>query len=372
MTDVFVVGGGPAGLAAAIAARRKGFTVMAADGAEPPADKACGEGMMPGTCEALRELGVKLPSGAGYQFRGIRFVQNDAQVCAEFPEGRGMGIRRTLLHEALILEAEKCGVKMLWKTPVVGIRQCEVQLNDGNVAARWIVGADGGKSRVRHFADLDASTINSQRLANRRHYRVQPWSELVEIYWARGVQAYVTPTARDEVCVVIMGERAKDAEFERVLEALPELRERLADAELGSRERGAVTAMQSLARVWRGNVALVGDASGGVDAITGEGLRLAFRQGLALADAMESGELREYGRAHRRLARRPLWMSKMMLLLGRHDAVRARTLRTLAAQPALFARLLAVHVGHAATKDVVTTGARVGWELLTGRLEVAG
>ena len=45
--DVFVIGGGPVGLAAAIAARRKGFSVALADGCEPPIDKACGEGVMP-------------------------------------------------------------------------------------------------------------------------------------------------------------------------------------------------------------------------------------------------------------------------------------------------------------------------------------
>lgn len=51
--DVFVVGGGPAGLAAAIAARLKGFTVAVADGAHPPIDKACGEGLMPDSFGAL-------------------------------------------------------------------------------------------------------------------------------------------------------------------------------------------------------------------------------------------------------------------------------------------------------------------------------
>jgi flavin-dependent dehydrogenase len=345
---------------------------MVADGAEPPVDKACGEGMMPGTREALRDLGVPLPAGVGHEFRGIRLVQNDAQVEAEFPEGRGIGIRRTLLHEVLILEAEKCGVRMQWKTPVVGIRRSEVQLNGASVAARWIIGADGGQSRVRRWADLDASTVNCQRLANRRHYRVKPWSEFVEIYWARGVQVYVTPIGGEEVCIVSMGERGEDADFERVLEMLPRLRGRLRGAELCSKERGAATAMQSLARVWRGNLALVGDASGGVDAITGEGLRLAFRQALALAEAMERGELSEYERVHRKLARRPLWMGKVMLQLGRYDGLRKRAVRILAAQPELFGRVLEVHMGRAEAKDVVATGARVGWEFLTGRLQAAG
>ena len=37
----------------------------------------------------------------------------------------------------------------------------------------------------------------------------------------------------------------------------------------------------------RGNVALIGDASGTVDAITGEGLCLAFSQAMVLAECLE-------------------------------------------------------------------------------------
>jgi len=57
-TDVFVIGGGPAGLAAAIAARRAGFDVVVADRSQPPIDKACGEGLMPDGLSALQRLGV--------------------------------------------------------------------------------------------------------------------------------------------------------------------------------------------------------------------------------------------------------------------------------------------------------------------------
>ncbi len=58
-TDVFVAGGGPAGLAAAIATRQAGLTVTLADAARPPIDKACGEGIMPEGMAALRRLGIK-------------------------------------------------------------------------------------------------------------------------------------------------------------------------------------------------------------------------------------------------------------------------------------------------------------------------
>ncbi len=81
-TDVFICGGGPAGLAAAIACRLHGFDVIVADCAKPPIDKACGEGLLPDALEALRTLGVVLdPEHAGV-FRGIRFTDTQHSVFA--------------------------------------------------------------------------------------------------------------------------------------------------------------------------------------------------------------------------------------------------------------------------------------------------
>lgn len=362
--DVFVIGGGPAGLAAAIAARRKGFSVALADGAEPPIDKPCGEGMMPETQVALRKLGVELPSDAGYRIRGIRFVHGSVQVAAEFPAGQGIGIRRPVLHEHLIRSAEQCGVKLLWKTAVRGISADGVQLPRGTVRAQWIIGADGSTSRVRRWSDLEATVQREQRSASRRHYRVQPWTDYTEVYWGPRSQAYVTPISSQEVCIVVAAEQPEDTDSERALQDLPELRARLAGALLGSRERGAITAMHSLARVSRRKVALIGDASGGVDAITGEGLRLAFSQARVLADAMESGDLQAYERKHRQLARRPIWMGKLMLQLGRSAWLRNRALRTMQRRPELFAGLLAIHVGYAKPGDVLATGVQLCWQFL--------
>src|SRR5262249_43156174 len=88
VADVFVVGGGPAGLAVAIAARQKGLVVVLADGAAPPIDKACGEGMMPETQAALSSLGVRFIPGDGFRFQGIRFCQRGLSISARFPAGQ--------------------------------------------------------------------------------------------------------------------------------------------------------------------------------------------------------------------------------------------------------------------------------------------
>src|SRR5215475_6523160 len=225
--DVCIVGGGPAGLAAAIAARQKGLNVTVADGAGSPIDKACGEGLMPETLVALRELGVGLDASDGFRFHGICFVQDGASASADFPAGMGLGLARPLLHEKLIMRAEQCGVKLLWKAPVTGMDGEGVFVKGRKICARWIVGADGIASRVRRWGGLEPARSSTLRFANRRHYRVVPWSAFMEIHWGDRTQAYVTPIARDQVSVVIIGERSKDAEFEQALRNMPELRERL-------------------------------------------------------------------------------------------------------------------------------------------------
>jgi flavin-dependent dehydrogenase len=320
--------------------------------------------MMPETLADLQALGAEIDPGEGQKFRGICFVQDDARVFADFPQGQGIGLRRPLLHERLVARAEECGVQLLWKTPVSGIDAEGVQLSHGKILARWIVGTDGQGSRVRRWSGLETTKRSKRRHASRRHYRVKPWSNYMEIYWGSHAQAYVTPIGSEEVCIVMMSERAEHASFDSALRDLPELKEKLGSAELSSRERGAVTLMRSLHNVQRRNVALVGDASGGVDAITGEGLRLAFRQAFALADAMVVGDLRQYEQAHRELVKRPMLMGNLMLWLGRNPRIRGRVFRALRSKPDLFARLLATHGGQATSAELLSTGALLGWRLL--------
>jgi flavin-dependent dehydrogenase len=363
--DVFVVGGGPAGLVAAIAARQQGLSVIVADGADHPIDKPCGEGLIPETQSALAKLNIKVPESEGYRFRGIRFLQPKNQVCAEYAHGEhGIGIRRTVLHDLLVAKAEECGVKVMWKTPVVGIEKHGVKLKEGTVEAGWIVGADGSGSRVRKWSGLEKTVSKHQRFASRRHYRVTPWTDYMEIHWGERAQGYVTPISNDEVCIVMVAEKVEDANFSGALENCPEMRDRLEKAELSSRERGAITSMHTLENIYRENVALVGDASGSVDAITGEGLRLAFAHALALAEGIKRGDLREYQRIHRQLARRPTWMGKLLVTLGRHAGMRRRAIKTLAANPEIFGEFLAIHGGHSTAPKILATGARMGWEFL--------
>lgn len=363
LTDVLVVGGGPAGLAAAIAARQKGLRVTVADAANPPVDKACGEGIMPSGRDALAELGVELSPQDRFLFCGIRFVGRGVAAEAEFSRGPGLGVRRTTLHRILARRAADAGVVFCWGARVETPSGRPIRVNGKAIRYDWLVAADGQNSAVRRWADLDRGRGRADRYGFRRHFRAEPWSDCVEVYWGKACQLYVTPVAADEICVAVLS-RNPQLRINAALGLFPEVRRQIEGAEPTSSERGGVCGNRSFRSVAAGRVALLGDASGSVDAITGDGLSLAFRQAIALASAMEERHLAGYAAVHQMILRPPTRIANLLLMLDRHAWLRQRVLERLRADPRLFQRLLAPHSpAHDAAPGVLQIAA-LGWRLL--------
>lgn len=343
-TDVMVAGGGPAGLAAAIAAQQAGLAATVVDCAKPPIDKVCGEGIMPDGLFAMSKLGVQLPDGSAHPFRGIRFTNGKDTVDAAFPQGMGLGMRRPKLHQALIDRAAELGVAMHWGVRITGVSENGVMVNGHNVRCRWLIGADGQNSALRQWSGLDTGAPRRRRFGFRRHFSVAPWSEFVEIHWSYCGQLYITPVSPDEICVVFISS-IPGIRLDRALVSFPEVAAKLKYSDPLTREQGAMSITRKLRSIHCGNLALIGEAAGSVDAITGEGLSMAFQQAVALAEAMKANDLRGYQLAHRKITRLPRFMAELMLTMDSRHGFRNRVFRAFSAEPSLFSRLLAMHTG---------------------------
>jgi len=363
-SEVIVVGAGPAGIVAAIAARRHGLQAIVLDARMPPIDKPCGEGILPQGVAALRALGISLPPEGTFPFRGIRFVDEEHSARADFAGAAGFAVRRIKLHQLLVNHAIEIGVEVRWGARVTQIDKETVTTAKERLSYRWLIGADGQNSQVRKWAGLDPRTVRRKRFGFCSHFQVRPWSDVAEVHWARDCQIFITPMAGREVGVAVLS-RDPGLRIVRALSRFPILAEKLQGATQTTRELGDTTSLRILPAVARGRVALVGDASGTVDAVTGHGLSLSFQQSIPLAEAMRIDDLAHYQHGHKNISAVPITMTRLMLLMGGSDWIRRRTIRLFQKSPSLFAKLLAIHTESTPLSSVgVAEIAGFGWKFL--------
>jgi flavin-dependent dehydrogenase len=367
--DYAIVGGGPAGLGVAIRAALAGKRVVVVERCRGPVDKACGEGLMPPGLAQLRAMGVEPPAWGAHVFTGIRYIDGDVVAEADFPEGPGLGVRRLALSEAMRTRAEALGVALWdgtealkWSETPDGVT---LETSRGPVHARWLVAADGLHSRVRKDAGIEATplALKGRRLGVRRHYTVRPWTDRVEVWWADGVEAYVTPVGPERVGVAFLWSGGK-GDHDSLLAKFPALAAKLGPAE--SQVRGAGPFGVKVARRAKGRVLLVGDAAGYLDALTGEGLSLAWECADALVHATLADDPAAYERAWARITRRHLFFTGLLLQVARRPWLRRRVVRALRRFPAGMAGFLGLNTGHLSPLRALPALGAVGVGLLTG------
>lgn len=347
--DLAIVGGGPAGLATAIVGAQRGLTAVVLDARALPSDKACGEGLMPPGAALLEEMGVRLPADSACPFSGIRYVDGDRTVEAAFPSRPGIAARRPVLHRALLERARFLGVAIHESAPFHGFEEdaggVRVRAGVHEVRARFVVGADGLHSAVRRAIGVESRPGRRPRIGVRRHFEVDEVPRLVEVHWAEGVEAYLTPVDPRTLGVALLAANSGPG-FDGLLSRFPALSARLAGRHPVTAVRGAGPFSRGSTRRVRGRAALVGDAAGFVDPIAGDGLASAFLAARALVDVVVSGRpLSAYERSWRRATRRLAWFSRFLLLVSRHPSLRHELMSLLARRPPLFSRLLALAVG---------------------------
>ena len=359
--DAVVVGGGPAGLAFAAGAAARGLEVVVLERRQGDLDKACGEGVLPAGCRALAALDVLTlvdPAEAA-PLRELRWCDPcGLEVALRLPGEGGLGIRRTALAAALRTRALALGAQVRTGVEVIGhargAGRIAARVRGGEVVeGKVLVAADGLLSPTRRREGLDRPVRVPPRFGIRRHFGVAPWGEAVEVHFGEGAEAYVTPAGRSRVGMALLFERGGKVRFEDLLARFPALEAKLAGARAESEVRG----VGPLERRARARVAdrlvLLGDAAGYLDAVTGDGLSLAFGCAAdlvallpgALSAGASAGALGAYEVAWRRRFRAYTAWTRLVLLLTRHPKLRRAVLRLAAARRPEFERIVAAAVG---------------------------
>ena len=333
MIDLLVAGGGPAGLATALHGARAGLEVVVVERRGGAIDKACGEGLMPHTLRQLERLGV---DPQGREFFGITYVDGERQVSAEFRSGAGRGVRRIALHAALLDAVSAAGVKVV-QGDVGEVTQDWASVRVAGLRARYLAAADGLHSPIRRSLGLERPSGGARRWGIRRHVQIAPWTDHVEVHWGPSAEAYVTPVADDCVGIAILTSRRGG--FDSHLAEFAALAERVRGQPHG-RDMAAGPLRQKVRSRVAVRVLLVGDAAGYVDALTGEGLGIAFGGAELLVGCVLADRPGEYDGQWRQMSRRYRLLTAAVLHASEYGPLRSRIVPAAAALPRAFAGIV--------------------------------
>ena len=346
-TEIAVVGGGPAGLASALALAKAGREVCVLERANWPQDRACGEGILPDGLAHLRALGVE---PEGMPINGIEYYdERVGSFRGVFGGKPALGVRRTTLSRALHAACED-RVQLHSDAPVRVMtkraRGWRLTTGAGDVDADFVILADGPRSSLREQLGLTGKPpMRVNRLGWRQHLRVEPPSAFVEVHWGMGFEAYLTPVGPKQLGVAMLWREGVELpkgneRLWRWLDRFEGLRGRFDGVEPASVGRGIGRMAVSARRSTFEDGCFVGDALAFFDGISGEGLSAGFAQAHIIAQALGQGV--PSGRVPG--LERALWatlsskrrLTQLLLLLHKHPSLRRVVFHLFRRQPGLF------------------------------------
>lgn len=368
--DVVIIGGGPAGLSAAVVLGRHGVATTLVERGELPQRKPCGEGLLPNGVASLERLGISRETLAayGHPMTGVRYYSPRGRVAeCGFPDEEGIGIERSFLSALLLAQARRWpSVRVVTGTRAELSRRAsgvEVTIGSDRVRPRLVIAADGLTSRTREAAGIAARVGPMRRWGLRQHFARCPWSSLVEVHFGPGFEAYVTPLA-DGVNVAVLWEPARvpvprgDSPVLEMVRSIPSLAPRLSGATPLDRAAASGPFCREVATTVGDGVLLAGDAAGYVDAVTGEGVGLALLHAEAIEETVvpllhgsserapvPARALAPFAAAVWQRTRPNRQLTSLLLRLTAHPMLVEGAIAALQASPGLFIHGLRVNMG---------------------------
>lgn len=291
---IAVIGGGPVGLYTSIILANKGHKITVFEKNTWPKDKVCGQGIMPSGVELLEEIGIDC-SVHGHNFQGIKYIDHNNQLSGKL-KTKAFGIRRINLSKALYKAASK--LENISLTQNQRINNLE-QLTDFD----YIFACDGLHSTMRELTNNKISRKPPYRMGARLHCQIKPWSDNVEVYWNKGVEAYVTAVDSSLIEIAFLWYQdlfsIGPSPKEKLLNQFPILKNKIQNASFQNDFKAYGPFTHHSRKIQKNNIFFLGDAYKFLDGITGEGLSLGFKSSKLLADNLE----------------KPLWLCKFKIIL---------------------------------------------------------
>ena len=309
--DLAIVGGGPAGSAAAVTAARAGASVLVVDKASFPRDKCCGDGL---TTLALRlgeELGLDPGAIAGWQVVDGAVLHGPSGRTIRFPLPQGDGqyavvVPRREYDAALLDLAHRAGANVRVGHAMVGIKVdakgATLAVDGmGEVRATTVVAADGMWSPTRRLLRLADEGYRGEWHAFRQYVAdVGPAAADLHVWFEPDLlpgYAWSFPLSGRRANVgfgVLRGGRVAVGDTGRLWDELlnrPAIREVLGPSArpVGRRMAWPIPARVGSSALDHGPVLFAGDAAAVTDALTGEGIGQALLTGILAAEASLAG-----------------------------------------------------------------------------------